>query len=661
MITSKNLSKITAALICLCLIGCWLIVYLANIERPTKAIAYESKLFGDEIISLDIKVDTDEWQAMMDNAQAKEWICANVIINGEQFSNVGIRTKGNSSLSQARTDRYSLQIKFNKYVKGQTYYGLDAFCVNNMSGDSTYVKDYISYDIMKYIGVETPLTNYANVSVNGEHYMFGTALERYDKSYLGRAFNTSGGQLYSVKIGMGNRENFEDMRIASTNMPDMQQGLPEMIMNGGFSEGFPIMPMENGDEMRARGGGMGMFGGNGGGSLLYTDDDISSYSSIFDNAVFSGTSDKDKQRVITAIENLNAGTDLEKYFDVDQILRYFAAHTVVVNLDSYTSNMQQNYYIYERDGKLTILPWDYGLAFGGFQSGSASSVVNFPIDTPVSGVNVEDRPLLNKLLEVDEYREKYHAYLEEIVVGYFESGLFEDTITALDGKINGHVKSDTTALSTFEQYQASLPVLIELGNLRAASIRGQLNGTIPSTTESQRADNSSSIDASNINLSALGTMMGGGMRQGDEQGEQFGGRNGQGGNMAGMDNMQQAMQILMQSDGELTEAVKTELAELGVTEEQMEMFSNMQTGRFGGNIGQGQRSNRGGQVGFSEGQGNPTDENQNSPRGGNMPGMNNPNAAPPANSDNIANAIILAGLLLLLGASIFFVARPRKQ
>ena len=85
------------------------------------------------------------------------------------------------------------------------------------------------------------------------------------------------------------------------------------------------------------------------------------------------------------------------------------------------------------------MPWDYNLSFGGFQGGGASDTINFPIDTPVSGVGMEDRPLINKLLEVDSYREKYHEYLNQIVDGYFKSGIFEETITTLDAKINDYV------------------------------------------------------------------------------------------------------------------------------------------------------------------------------------------------------------------------------
>ena len=62
-------------------------------------------------------------------------------------------------------------------------------------------------------------------------------------------------------------------------------------------------------------------------------------------------------------------------------------------------------------------------------------------------------------------------------------------------------------------------MLIELCRLRAESIKGQLDGTIPSTTSGQSADASSLVDASSIDLSALGTM-GPGMGQGGPQGQQ---------------------------------------------------------------------------------------------------------------------------------------------
>jgi hypothetical protein len=406
---------------------------------------------------------------------------------------------------------------------------------------------------------------------------------------------------------------------------------------------------------------------------------------------------------------------LEKYFDVDEILRYFAAHTFVVNLDSYISSMSQNYYIYEQGGKLTILPWDYHLAFGSFQSDNASYVVNFPIDTPVSDINMEDRPLLNKLLEVVEYREKYHEYLRQIVEGYFESGLWESTILALDAKINEYVKNDASAFYTYEQYEASLPHLIELGRLRAESIKGQLDGTIPSTHSGQKDDSSTLVDVSGLDLSALGSlggginMGGGGMGPGgnfgpdgipdggmgpggnfEPDGMPDGGM-GPGGNFGEIDGsspgddgqnllpdgnggagslqiggdgtdpdsesslhdrllIQQAVQIIKEAGGELTEEVKTALAELGLTEEQLEkafdIYNNLPDDGEGG-----------GRLPGGNGQNALPDGNGKFPGEGGI--SNFPDSNGTEEKSNQYGVIVIVLLLILVTATVF-IAKSKK-
>lgn len=657
MINSKHITKIAALLICLSLLLCVGIVYVANGNTKAKVVEYKSRLFGDEIISLDIQVNETDWQEMLDNATAKEYISADLMINGELFTTVGLRTKGNSSLSQVSqmqdSDRYSINIKFNHYKKGQTYYGLDTFCINNLVGDTTYMKDYLSYDIMKYIGVNTPLMNYASVTVNGEDYGFFLALERYNKSYLDRIYDTSGGQLYNVKISMGRHEDLTD-DSDNQNAGEAQKAMNNTQRQPPANSGDGEQDSPDGDKQRPGGGTggfpMGGMNNRGGGDLVYVDNKISSYSSIFENAEFKSNSDKDKQRVIRALKNLSEGKNLEEYFNVDETLRYLAAHTVVVNLDSYSSGMAQNYYIYERNGKITILPWDYGLAFGGFQSESADSVVNFPIDTPVSGVTMESRPLIDKLLEVPEYKEKYHEYLQQIVEGYFESGTFAQTVMLLDDKINSYVKGDSTSFTTYEAYETSIPVLIDLATLRAQSIAGQLDGSIPSTTDGQNSDKSSLIDASHINLSALGSMMGGG-RDREKDGGFGGGERGHGGfggNMFDRELLQKIIPILQESGDEMTEDVKAKLLDLDLTEEQIEQASELMNQMANGEFDVQNR-----QSGFPGGY-----QKERGQFPGNIPAMQS--SVGTQSALNPTTMIVTLALLLVLAGAIIFIARKKK-
>lgn len=479
---------------------------------------YQKKLFNGNVINIDITCDESDWQEMLNNAQNKPYISVDVDINGETFKNVGIKPKGNSSLTQvvsSSSDRYSFKIKFDKYDKEQTCYGLDKLVLNNNYSDNTLMKEYISYDMMREMGVECPLVSYAKITVNGEYWGLYLALEAYDDSFLERNYGTTDGNLYNVKsVEAGGKGGMNP----PDNMPEMTDengetlAMPEQPDNnmGGMNppDNMPKMTDENGETVTMsdfKGGGG--FGNSGGGSLVYTDDDSSSYSAIFDNAVFNSTCEEDYQKVITALKNLSEGQNLEEYFDVDEILRYLAVHTAVVNLDSYSSNMQQNYYIYENNGKISILPWDYNLAFGGFQSNSATSAVNFAIDTPVSdGINLENRPLISKLLEVDEYKERYHEYLSQ-VVDYLNN--IDEKVEEVKSLIDEDAKTDPSSFCTYEEFEKGTETLKEFAKLRAESIKGQLDGTVPSTNEEQEKDNSKLVDASSVNLNDMGVQDGG--------------------------------------------------------------------------------------------------------------------------------------------------------
>ena len=452
-------------------------------EKTT--LEYETQLFDkDQVMSVNIIMDEDKWKDMLENATKEEYYSCDIEINGTTYKNVGIRPKGNTSLSQVAsddtTDRFSFKIEFDHYVDGQTCLGLDKICFNNLISDATYMKEYLSYDILNSIGVDTPLYSYVNISVNDENWGLYLAVESIEESFLERNYGTTSGKLYKPEtMGMGGKERDNQKAEEKTNQENMAQ--------------------------------RGDFGGDRGSSdanLSYIDDDISSYSTIFSSAVVKATK-KDYKRVIRALKNISEG-NLEEGMDVDAMLRYIAGNVIVLNDDSYFGNMLHNYYLYEQDGKLTMLPWDYNLAFGGFQGNNATSVINRGIDTVVSNESyLANRPMIAKVLEVEEYKEKYHAYLDELITNYFESGVYEEKIKEIGSLIDEYVKNDTTAFYTYEEYQTAKETLLQFGLLRAKSIRGQLEGTIPSTSSEQQNNQDVLVDASSINIRDMGSQGGG--------------------------------------------------------------------------------------------------------------------------------------------------------
>lgn len=543
MVSSKHISKIIIVLTALTVIACLLaVVFQDKVEAMVGGsgvtMEYETKLFDtDEVMQVNISIDEDDWEDMLSNALSEEYYTCDVEINGLTVKNVAIRPKGNTSLTNIAndpdTDRYSLKLEFDHYVEGQTCYGLDKLILNNNYADATNMKEAIVYDMYQFLGADASLYNYAEVYVNGEYWGVYLALEGVEQSFMLRNYGTQDGELYKPENmdmsekggerteGMGERPEMGEMPegLDPENMPEMPEGMTEMSEQGEFNPGDMKERAEMGEmpegmpEMRNSG----FARNNNGSDLNYVDDELDSYSTIWDGAI-TESGDKDHKRVVKALKNISEGNDLEKYMDVDNILKYMAVHTFAVNLDSLSGNMAHNYYLYEYDGQLNVIPWDYNLSWGGMGGGDsdATEMINYPIDTPFSSTEFFDGLLSN-----DEYLERYHEYLRQLVDEYINGGRFDEVYERITSQIDSLVETDPTAFYTYEEYQSAAEMLYDVIGLRAKSIAGQLDGTIPSTDEGQKEDSSSLIDASEIDTSVMGHMNGGGGDRGagDDQRE----------------------------------------------------------------------------------------------------------------------------------------------
>ena len=243
-------------------------------------------------------------------------------------------------------------------------------------------------------------------------------------------------------------------------------------------------------------------------ALHYTSDDPKDYDNIFRNAKFK-ISEADQLRLIEALKTLSAGEDLESAVNVDEALRYFTVQVFVMNWDSYLGRTGHNYFLYEEDGVLSILPWDYNLAFGTYALGMTNPIrdpniiINYPIDTPAEGSVMLNRPLYHNLMKNNEYFARYHAYFDTLISAYFESGLFEERLAQIEEMIAPYVENDPTAYCSYEDHQLAVETFQTVCLLRAQSIRGQLDGSLPSTLREQ-SENTARVDASSVDLRDLG-------------------------------------------------------------------------------------------------------------------------------------------------------------
>lgn len=322
MATSKNLERVCAIVLIVSLLASAGLVHVkANGGESTgQTMGYESRLFDTSRVHT-IDIVMDGWDSFIENCESEEYSACTVVIDGESYKNVAIRSKGNTSLSSVRSlgsSRYSFKVEFDHYDDAKTYHGLDKLNLNNL---------------------------------------------------------------------------------------------------------------------------------------------------IFDNAK-TDISEADEQRLIASLKKLSADENLEDVLDTDEVLRYFVVHNFVVNGDSYTGSMIHNYYLYEQDGKLAMIPWDYNLAFGTFQSNDADSAVNDDIDAVLS-----DRPM--------------------------QAWIFSDEAYTL---IAPYVEKDPTKFCTAEEFETGAAALRMFCQLRSEAVAAQLAGE------------ETAVDASGLTLSDMGTMNNGGGR-----------------------------------------------------------------------------------------------------------------------------------------------------
>lgn len=425
---------------------------------------YKDVFFDDDVHQINIEISQSNWEDILNNPLEEKYHNCDIVIDGETFKNVGIRTKGNTSLKivaeSGFSERYSFKINFGKYDKNTSFYGLDELCLNNVFADATYMREYLSYDMFEFIGAYAPLSSFVNISVNGEPRGLYIAVESVDMGFLKRNFGEDFGSLYK----------------------------PE----SDFLDGNIVKREIKGED------------------LVYTDDNFERYASVIDNAK-TDIRDEDKRTLINSLRILNTEENIESVVDIEETLKFWVAQNVMCSFDSYIGRTLHNYYLYEKDGCLSMIPWDYNLSFGGDIYGKlgnerledikideATNMVNASMLNPVHPIFYGKRPFFEKTAGSEKYRELYIGYITDFLRDYFDSGYFDKKYDSMIKKIKPYIEADSTAFYSVEEVEKAQTLLKEFITLRVESIKGQLNGEIID------GDYDTYIDASQINMEDMG-------------------------------------------------------------------------------------------------------------------------------------------------------------
>ena len=462
-----------------------------------------AKLFNKETIQ-DVKISIDEnnWNYLLQNAIDKPTVLASsVSIGDDTVKYVGIKTKGNLTLKEvwnSSSDRFSFTTNFGKYINTnngyidkQNLYGLRKVALNNIYGDATVMKEYLSYELMTKMGIPTPEYSLINLYINDEFYGVYMMVESIDSSLTQRTLGEKSD--YLVKPESSGGDLIYDNSLDEYINDDGEFDFSSIIYD---NSGNIIYPNDKSNPLYKYNG------------LWENDEDT------FEDIVDMLPTIFKWMKTLNELNNTdNPNTDdyklaLEEIIDVDSLIRYFAVNTYLVNLDSYQSEKMQNYALYINEtGRATIIPWDYNYSFGVYGLGSASDVINFDIYNPVINTTLKDRPLLNVILQNDEYKALYEKYLNDITIIASEGGITSDGDTYEENNfatilnkynklLNNIYGNDPTAFYTLDEYNKATTSLKELIEQRSEAVLNQLNGNNEKVT-------------TDINLRDMGESVGG--------------------------------------------------------------------------------------------------------------------------------------------------------
>ena len=161
----------------------------------------------DQVLRIEVKMTPQDWRSLRIGHPIRDakgvvlessypYFRGDVVINGVSFKQVGLRKKG--GLGSSISTKPSLKIKFDEYVEGQAFSGIELMTLNTGNQDPLHVNQFLTYDLFRRAGAAAPRSGFAHVIVNGETLGVYTHVESISKPFLKRQFGNSNGTLYEI-------------------------------------------------------------------------------------------------------------------------------------------------------------------------------------------------------------------------------------------------------------------------------------------------------------------------------------------------------------------------------------------------------------------------------------------------------------------------------
>lgn len=362
--------------------------------------------FYDEgtIQTIQITFIESNWDALLDAEKAgnEDYIMAqSVTINGIVYDSVGVKYKGNSTYN-ANQVKNPFHIELDTY-KNHDHEGYTDIKLSNVAKDPSFIREVLGYKVLRNY-MDAPLSNYANVYVNGTLIGLYCSSEAVSKKFVDSRFGSKTNTFVKCNPPAG-------AGPSSTDLPD----------------------------------------------LVYLGQDSTDY-----YAGYEMKSDYGWQELINFCDTLkNDITEIETILDVDRAIWMLAFDNMLVNLDSYIGGFQQNYYLY-RDDYNRFLPvvWDLNESFGTFSMTGTGNLTSTTTKQQMSYLlhsGDASFPLVSQILSNARYKKMYLAHCKTILEDNFaNSNQYLADGQVMQTLINSAVQADNNKFYTYANFTSNI-------------------------------------------------------------------------------------------------------------------------------------------------------------------------------------------------------------
>jgi spore coat protein H len=169
----------------------------------------DSLLDGSSLEDLWVHLNARDWEDLHTHFQENTYYPADVEWRGTRVRNAAIRVRGTASRNDHKP---SFRLDFNRYVTGQTFFGLDALTLDSSWQDPSMITNRLSMLLFRQMGIAAPRVAHVRLFAGAGREYVGVyaATEEVTPSFLRARFGEDTGYLYEFNHLQNDYWGFQD-------------------------------------------------------------------------------------------------------------------------------------------------------------------------------------------------------------------------------------------------------------------------------------------------------------------------------------------------------------------------------------------------------------------------------------------------------------------